>query len=371
MLQTETMARVRNKSVTATFGTDTARWEAVEQRDPAADGQFVYAVASTGIFCRPTCPSRRPKRDRVVFFDTTTEARRAGYRACARCNPEGDSSAARQSRLIEEACAMIRGSERMLSLADLARQAGLSESHFHRLFRRTMGVTPRGYRASLMIEKAKGSLRDGDSVAGAMFDAGFSSSSRFYEAGASRMGMTPRKLRAGGVEESIRYAVARSSLGHVLVAATPRGICEVWLGEGADSLARRLRDCYPNAAIASREPAMQQLVRAVVEQVDKPSAAVDLPLDLRGTAFQMRVWRALMDIPFGTTRTYGEIAQTIGRPKSSRAVGQACARNHVAVLVPCHRAVGADASLHGYRWGTKRKRTLLERERKTAGESRS
>jgi AraC family transcriptional regulator of adaptative response/methylated-DNA-[protein]-cysteine methyltransferase len=367
-MQLEMDKPVKHRSGAGSSRRDSKRWEAVERRDAASDGQFVYAVTSTGVFCRPTCPSRRPRRDRVVFYETAGEARRAGYRACARCRPETASKISVQSELVARACATIRSSERMPALADLARGAGLSASHFHRLFRRSIGVTPRAYRAAFMAEQAKDALRNGDSVTGAMYDAGFSSSGRFYESGAKRMGMAPKKVRDGGVDESIRYAVARCRLGRVLVAATTRGICEVWLGDSADALARHLRACYPNAAIAAREPSMKLLLEGVIAQVETPAAKFDLPLDLRGTAFQMRVWQELRRIPLGETRTYGEIARTIGRPKASRAVGQACARNHVAVVVPCHRAVGTDKSLRGYRWGTRRKRALLDRERTTASE---
>lgn len=343
---------------------DLLRWRAVESRDPAADGKFVYAVSSTGVFCRPTCPSRRPRRDRVEFFESPKAARAAGYRACARCHPENGVSSL-PSEKVTSACRTIRDAQNMPSLGQLASDAGLSVSHFHRLFRRIMGVTPREYRASLMTEKAKEALRSGDTVTGAMYEAGFSSSGRFYESGAKRMGMIPKHLRDGGKEEIIQFASAPCSLGQVLVAATVRGICEIWLGDKADSLAKRLQTLYPKAEFAPNTRIMSRLVADVVRLVDRPTSGIHLPLDLRGTAFQMRVWAALQKIPLGTTQTYGQIARSLGRPNSARAVGQACARNRVAIVVPCHRAVGADNSLHGYRWGTKRKKALLERERGT------
>jgi len=349
--------------LTNRYNTSAARWRAVISRDPAADNAFVLAVTSTGIFCRPICPARRPRRDRVVFYDTPADARRAGYRACLRCKPEDEAYGRRHADSIAGACATIRETETMPTLETLAKYAGISVYHFHRLFRRTVGVTPRQFRAQIMIEKAKQSIRGGDSVTAAIYDAGFSSNGRFYEAAAHRLGMKPQKVGLGGVHESIRFIVRRCDLGLVLVAATAKGICEVWLGDDAGALARRLRAAYPQAKIASRDPIMSDLVKKVVGLVETPETPVKLPLDLCGTAFEMRVWDALRRIPVGKTRTYGEIAAAIGHPGASRAVGKACALNHVAVVVPCHRAIGADKSLRGYRWGLDRKRKLLEREK--------
>ncbi|HWO57847.1 MAG TPA: bifunctional DNA-binding transcriptional regulator/O6-methylguanine-DNA methyltransferase Ada [bacterium] len=344
------------------YRTDAARWEAVLARDPSADGQFVFAVTSTGIFCRPTCPSRRPRRERVGFYDTPAAARRAGFRACRRCHPEDDAYGRRHADAIARATQQIRDAERMPTLAELAQSAGMSEFHFHRMFHRLVGATPRQFRAQLMIDRAKASLRGGESVTASLYDAGFSSNGRFYETAAVRMGMTPGRLKAGGAEEVVRYAVRRCALGYVLVAATARGLCEVWLGDDADALTERLRASYPLARLAARDPRMGDLVGKVVALVREPGQAVTLPLDLRGTAFELRVWEALRRIPAGVTRTYSEIATSIGHPRAARAVGRACARNHLAVVVPCHRAVGAGRRLHGYRWGLERKRALLERE---------
>lgn len=354
------------RQATKKYDTPAARWRAVIGRDHEANGAFVLAVTSTGIFCRPICPAKRPRRDRVVFYDSPAEARRAGYRACLRCKPEDEAFGKRHANAIAGATSLIRESESMPTLAQLARSAGMSVFHFHRLFRRTVGVTPRQFRAQVMIGRAKRSLREGESVTASMYDAGFSSNGRFYETAAGRMGMTPKKVAVGGVDETIRFIVRRCGLGLVLVAATQKGICEVWLGEDAGTLAKRLRDAYPQAKIASRDPRMSDLIKKVVTLVEGPTRGVALPLDLRGTAFEMRVWEALRRIPIGQTRTYGEIAATIGHPGAARAVGSACARNHVAVVVPCHRAVGADKKLHGYRWGLERKRKLLERESSTS-----
>jgi AraC family transcriptional regulator of adaptative response/methylated-DNA-[protein]-cysteine methyltransferase len=351
------------KTTTANnYDTSTARWRAVEQRDPLAEGAFVLAVTSTGIFCRPTCPAKRPRRDRVEFYDSPLEARRAGYRACLRCKPEDEAYGRRHADAIAKASSLIRESDAMPTPEQLSRATKLSVFHFHRLFRRALGVTPRQFRAQVMVEKAKRSLRGGDSVTSAIYDAGFSSNGRFYEATADRLGMKPSKVGTGGANESIRFIVRRCSLGFVLVAATTKGICEVWLGDDVGSLAKRLREAYANARIASRDPIMSDLVKKVVSMVDTPDKPVKLPLDLRGTAFEMRVWNALRRIPVGKTRTYGEIAEIIGHPGAARAVGRACALNHVAVVVPCHRAIGKDKSMRGYRWGIARKRKLLDRE---------
>lgn len=344
------------------YDTSAARWRAVIARDYAADGAFVLAVTSTGIFCRPICPAKRPRRDRVEFYDTPADARRAGYRACLRCKPEDDAFGRRHTDAIARATSLIRESESMPTLAQLAKAAGMSAFHFHRLFRRIMGVTPKQFRAQVMIGRAKRSLREGESVTASLYDAGFSSNGRFYETAAGRLGMAPKKVAVGGLDETIRFVVRRCELGLVLVAATQKGICEVWLGDHAGSLAKRLRAAYPQARIASRDPRMSDLIKKVVSLVERPTRGIALPLDLRGTAFEMCVWEALRRIPMGKTRTYGEIAAAIGHPGAARAVGSACARNHVAVVVPCHRAVGADKKLHGYRWGLERKRKLLERE---------
>jgi AraC family transcriptional regulator of adaptative response/methylated-DNA-[protein]-cysteine methyltransferase len=352
-----------NKVMSNKYGTPAARWRAVIARDHDANGAFVLAVTSTGIFCRPICPAKRPRRDRVIFYDSPAEARRAGYRACLRCKPEDEAFGRRHTDAIAKATSMIRASEPMPSLAQLAKSAGMSAFHFHRLFRRTVGVTPRQFRAQIMVDRAKTALRDGESVTSSLYDAGFSSNSRFYDVAAGRLGMAPRKVGAGGVDETIRFVVRRCELGLVLVAATAKGICEVWLGEDASALSRRLREAYPQAQIASRDPKMNALIKKVVMLVERPRTGIALPLDLRGTAFEMRVWEALRRIPTGETMTYGEIASAIGHPKAARAVGSACARNHVAVVVPCHRAVGADEKLHGYRWGISRKRKLLEAEK--------
>lgn len=359
-------ATVNQKTSSIIFVTPAQRWRAVLARDLMADGAFVMGVTSTGIFCRPTCPAKRPRRDRVEFYDTPVDARRAGYRACLRCKPENEAYGRRHSDAIAKATSLISESASMPTLAQLARSATMSVFHFHRLFRRAVGVTPRQFRAQMMVDKAKHLIRGGDSVTAAMYDAGFSSNGRFYEAAAGRLGMNPRKVALGGIDESIRFIVRRCRLGVVLVAATAKGICEVWLGDDARALAQRLRNAYPQAKIGAHDAVMSDLVKKVVGLVEAPENGIKLPLDLRGTAFEMRVWNALRKIPVGKTCTYGEIAAAIGHPGASRAVGRACALNHVAIVVPCHRAIGADKSLRGYRWGLERKRKLLAREKSLA-----
>lgn len=341
---------------------DDSRWAALMERDPESDGRFVYAVTTTGIFCRPTCPSRRPSRDRVRFFDSPALARQAGYRACTRCRPDAPFPDRARTRAIDSACRTIADAETMPLLTDLAQSAGMSVSHFHRVFRKTVGVTPRQFRHHAITERAKRALRNGESVTGALYEAGFSSSGRFYETGAPRMGMPPGHLRAGGRNESIRFAVTGCRLGLLLVAATNRGVCEVWLGDNPASLVRRLKASYPNAAIAAADPQMKDFITQIVTLIDKPTSHISLPLDLRGTAFQMRVWEALRHIPPGETRTYAQLAAAIGRPTAARAVGQACAKNPAAIVIPCHRAVGRGGAMRGYRWGVGRKRALLEGE---------
>lgn len=298
----------------------------------------------------------------MIFYDTPALARKAGYRACLRCKPEDEAHGRRHATAIAKASSLIRDSETMPSLSQLAKTTGMSVYHFHRLFRRSIGVTPRQFRTQLMIDRAKSSLRDGDSVTASLYDAGFSSNGRFYEATGGRIGMTPKRVAAGGESEAIRFVLRRCELGVVLVAATERGICEVWLGDDAARLTKRLKAAYPQAKLTARDPKMSDLIGKIVELVVRPKTNISLPLDLSGTAFEMRVWEALRKIPVGQTMTYGQIAAAIGHPGAARAVGRACALNHVAVVIPCHRAIGADKSLRGYRWGLARKRKLLERE---------
>lgn len=341
-----------------------SRWTSVLARDRAADGAFVYAVTTTGVYCRPVCPSRRPRPEHARFFDTARDARAAGFRPCRRCEPDRDApgvpalAVAAAARLIAEAVADEAPSP---PLEALAARAGYAPHHLHRLFKRETGLTPRAYAAALRARAAADGLDAGAGVTEALHAAGFSAS-RFYAAAGARLGMAPSVRRDGGRGETIRHAVAPTSLGLILVAATDRGVCAIQFGDTPADLAAWLRRRFPNAAFADPDPAFAGLVAQAVDLVERPGRGDDLPLDLRGTAFQERVWRALRDIPAGATASYADVAAAIGRPGAARGVASACAANAVAVAVPCHRVVRADGELSGYRWGVARKAALLARE---------
>ncbi|MGE3932776.1 MAG: bifunctional DNA-binding transcriptional regulator/O6-methylguanine-DNA methyltransferase Ada [Rhodospirillaceae bacterium] len=346
----------------ASFDSADDRWEAVVRRDRAADGAFVYAVRTTGVYCRPSCAARRARRENVGFFDTTAAAVRAGFRACKRCRPDAADPAAAPAAVVARACRLIDEAEEAPSLDDLARAAGLSRFHFHRVFKAQTGVTPKAYAAARRRERVQAALGDGASVTAAIYTAGFSSNGRFYDAASGMLGMTPTAYRRGGPGETIRFAVGRCWLGAVAVAATDRGVCAILLGDDPDALLRDLQDRFPKAALIGGDRAFESTVAAVVAFVESPGQGLALPLDVRGTAFQERVWRALRDIPPGTTVSYTALAATIGHPAAVRAVAQACAANPAAVAIPCHRVVRTDGSLSGYRWGLDRKRALIDRE---------
>jgi AraC family transcriptional regulator of adaptative response/methylated-DNA-[protein]-cysteine methyltransferase len=340
--------------------TDDLRWEAVQRRDESA--QFVYSVASTGVYCRPSCAARRALRRNVRFHATCADAERAGFRPCRRCRPNEASLAERHAEAVLQACRTIEATETAPILADLAAVAGMSRFHFLRVFRKATGVTPREYADRHRAERVRSELRAGASVTSALYDAGFNSSSRFYEKAPGMLGMTPLQFRRGGTGVAIRYSFGRSSLGLVMIAATDRGICSVRFGDSEAALTEELSANFPGAQIAPAEATFESRTRAVIEHIDNPRAGHDLPLDIRGTAFQMRVWQALREIPAGKTESYAQVAARAGSPAAVRAVGSACAANPVAVLVPCHRAVRSDGGLSGYRWGVERKRQLLEKE---------
>lgn len=350
--------------ITASAGPD-PRWQAIAGRDRMADGSFVYAVRTTGVFCRPSCPSRRARPENVAFFTTAQEARRAGYRPCLRCQPEEDGLEARHAALVAEACRFMDAAEEPPPLAELARRAGMSPFHFHRLFRGKTGLTPRAYAAARRAERVREELaRKEVSVTAALYGAGFNSNGRFYAAADAMLGMTPGAYRAGGARTEIRFAVAQCSLGAILVAQGARGICAILLGDEPEALLRDLQDRFPRAELIGGDADFEALVAQVVGFVEAPATGLDLPLDLRGTAFQQRVWQALREVPPGSTVSYTEIARRIGAPGAVRAVAGACAANALAVAVPCHRVVRQDGALSGYRWGIARKRALLEREAK-------
>jgi AraC family transcriptional regulator of adaptative response/methylated-DNA-[protein]-cysteine methyltransferase len=342
---------------------DFDRLAAVRRRDSAADGSFVYSVRTTGVYCRPSCAARPARAENIAFHDTPAAARAAGFRPCLRCRPDEPAREVRDAALVATACRRIEEAETAPNLARLATAVGLSPHHFHRLFKRVTGVTPKAYADAHRARRVRAELAAGASVTAALYDAGFNSSGRFYAAADGLLGMKASEYREGGIDATIRYAVGDSSLGAVLVAATVTGICAILLGDDAEDLVADLRARFPKAALIAADPAFDATVATVVQSVERPDLGIDLPLDIRGTAFQQRVWQALQTIPPGETRSYGQIAAALGQPGAQRAVARACAGNALAVAIPCHRVVRGDGDLSGYRWGMARKRTLLSRER--------
>jgi AraC family transcriptional regulator of adaptative response/methylated-DNA-[protein]-cysteine methyltransferase len=339
------------------------QWQAVLNRDGRLDGVFVYAVRSTGVYCRPTCPSRRPRREQVTFFATPDAADQAGYRACLRCRPRDENAPAldlaqRVRRYID-----AHADERV-TLDDLSREVGLSPYHVQRTFKQVMGVTPKQYTARCRVERLKAYLKNGHSVTTALYDAGYASSSRMYEQAPDQLGMTPSAYQRGGAGMDIHYTIVDSRLGRLLVAMTERGVCMVSLGDDDGALESSLHAEYPQATLTHNGTALNPWVQAVIDYLAGQRCQLDVPVDVQATAFQRRVWEALRAIPYGSTRTYQEIAVSLGNPGAARAVGHACATNPVALIIPCHRAVRAGGGLGGYRWGLERKRRLLEQEQK-------
>lgn len=338
------------------------RWTAVAGRDAAADGSFVYAVTTTGVYCRPSCPSRPARPEHVTFYDTPIDAEQAGFRPCKRCKPDRPPRAEEQARIVTALCRYIETAEHKPTLEELGRRAGWSSYHLHRVFKAVTGLTPRAYGAAQRAKRLRGELAQGDSVTQAIYDAGYNSSGRFYAESDQLLGMTPSDYRAGGAGMQIRFAVGESSLGAILVAQSPRGVCAIFLGDDPEALVQQLQDQFPKARLLAGEQAFEQLIAKVVGFVESPALGLELPLDIRGTAFQRRVWEVLRLIPPGETLSYREVAERIGSPRAARAVAKACAGNALAVAIPCHRVVRNDGALSGYRWGIERKRTLLERE---------
>jgi AraC family transcriptional regulator of adaptative response/methylated-DNA-[protein]-cysteine methyltransferase len=344
-------------------------WEAVCAHDATQDGRFFYSVKTTGVYCRPGCASRQPRRENVAFYETVDQAEAAGFRACKRCRPRDGSPAERHLKAIDRACALIRDSETLPSLAALAGAAGISRYHFHRVFKQITGATPREWGKAHRLGRFAARLDAGEGIAEAAYAAGFGASSRAYEAAPNGLGMTPGARRKGGEGETIRYTIVSTWLGWALVAATERGICMTALGDDRAGLEADLRRRFPAATLAPADAALSGWAGRVVRFITRPGEQLDLPLDIRGTAFQAQVWKALQKIPPGQTATYTGIAQALGRPRAVRAVAQACASNKLAVLVPCHRVVRGDGELAGYRWGIERKRALLAREREAAADA--
>jgi AraC family transcriptional regulator of adaptative response/methylated-DNA-[protein]-cysteine methyltransferase len=341
---------------------DDSRWARIVARDKTADGQLWYSVLTTGVYCRPSCPSRLANPENVQLHDTLESAKATGFRPCERCNPDGLSVEAENAALVAKACRMIQESEQELSLEELANSIGRSPSYFHRIFKAATGVTPKDYAAAHRATRVRHGLAAGSTVTEAIYDAGFNSSGRFYEKSTDMLGMTPSQYRAGGANEEIKFAVGQTSLGAILVASTKKGVAAILLGDDPDELVRNLQDRFPNARLIGADRDYETLVAQVVGFVEAPRIGLNLPLDVRGTAFQERVWKALQEVPAGATVSYAEIARRIGVPKSVRGVAGACAANKLAVAIPCHRVIRNDGSLSGYAWGVDRKRALIDRE---------
>jgi AraC family transcriptional regulator of adaptative response/methylated-DNA-[protein]-cysteine methyltransferase len=343
--------------------TDDQQWQAVSSRDRSSDGTFFYGVVTTGVYCRPSCASRLPNRENVRFFETAAAAEATGLRACKRCDPTGPGDVERRARLVAQACRTIEASTEPVDLDALAAEAGMSRFHFHRVFKGVTGLTPKGYAQAHRAERARDALGQQATVTDAIYAAGFGSNGRFYASSNERLGMTPSEFREGGAGVDVRFAVGQCSLGAILVAATDKGVCAIEFDDDPGALLERFQDRFHGARLVGDDPTFDELVAQVVGLVEQPGLGTDLPLDVRGTAFQERVWRALRDVPAGETTTYAEIARRIGAPTSFRAVAQACGANRLAVAIPCHRVIRTDGGLSGYRWGIERKQALLERER--------
>lgn len=340
------------------------RWQAVVRRDAQADGEFVYAVRTTGVYCRPSCPSRAAKRENVAFFESPELAVAAGFRSCKRCRPDAPSQQQQRNELVRQACEAIEHSTSAPTLAQLAQQARMSPFHFHRIFKAATGLTPKAFHKAVLARRVAETLQSAQSVTAALYDAGFNSAGRFYEAAPALLGMSPGSYRKGGAGEHIRYAVEPCALGWVIVAATRKGICAIEFGDAAQTLADRVRARFPQAQFEAADAEFTRWVARVLAYIEQPRGVLDLPLDVQGTVFQHRVWQALQAIPAGETASYTKIAERIGQPQAWRAVAHACAGNPVAVAIPCHRAVRVNGDLAGYRWGIARKAELLRRENK-------
>ena len=339
-------------------------WQAVLDRDTRFDGIFIYAVQSTGVYCRPGCPARRPRREQVSFFATIAEAEQAGYRACKRCRPQEALALSARVEVVERACHLIESAvDSPPSLEKLGKALAISPSHLHRLFKAVTGLTPYQYAAGHKLKKFKERVKQGDDLTTALYEAGYGSSSRLYENAASRLGMTPASYRRGGKGKEITYVIVDTLLGKLLVAATSQGICAVSFGEDDEQLKGFLRKEYPAAVLRQDDQALNGWVTALLQHLEGKQPHLALPLDLQATAFQLKVWEELRKIPYGETRTYTEVARAIGQPKAVRAVANACGANPTVLVTPCHRVVRSDGSLGGYRYGVKRKQALLEREK--------
>ena len=365
------MKMLKNPKTATRFVAEDPRWAQVVARDRSADGQFWYSVATTGIYCRPSCPSRAANPKNVQLHDTLQDAKATGFRPCKRCNPDGLSIDAENAALVAKACRLIESSEEEPALNDLASAIELSPSYFHRLFKARTGLTPKDYANAHRATRIREGLMTSNSVTEAIYGAGFNSSGRFYEKSTDVLGMTPTHYRSGGVNEEIRFAVGECSLGALLVASSRNGIAAILLGSDPNRLVHDLQDRFPKANLIGADRKYEALIARVVGFIEAPEQGLDLPLDIRGTAFQQRVWRALQDIRVGSTVSYAELACRIGSPKAVRAVAGACAANNIAVAIPCHRVVRNNGSISGYAWGVDRKKALLDREKPRTNDERS
>ncbi len=343
----------------------TVKWQAVLSKDSSYDGQFVFAVSSTGIYCRPSCPSRRARRENVSFFQLPEAAERAGFRACLRCRPKETRVVDNHVDMAQRVCKVIEESDgEPMTLAKLSQEVGVSPFHLQRTFKGVMGITPSQFAEECRIRKFRKSVRTGGAITQAIYDAGYGSSSRLYEGAASQLGMTPATYGKGGKGAVINYAVVECHLGHLLVAATSKGVCSVKLGDTPEQLANDLANEFPSATISRNQQSLNPSVRSVVNYLSHKTPHIDLPLDIQATAFQRQVWEQLRAIPYGETYSYTQVAKAIGQEKAVRAVARACATNPVALIIPCHRVIREDSSLGGYRWGLDRKKQLLKAEKK-------
>jgi AraC family transcriptional regulator of adaptative response/methylated-DNA-[protein]-cysteine methyltransferase len=345
--------------------TDDWRWQSLVRKDERADGLFWYSVKTTGVYCRPSCPARLPKRENVAFHDSTQNAERAGFRACKRCGPKGSGLAGQHAEAVTTACRMIKEADEFPSLNELAAAVKMSPGYFHRLFKTATGLTPKDYANAHRADRIKRTLPKRETVTQAIYDSGFNSNGRFYAGSSKMLGMKPKEYREGGAGNTIRFAIGECALGSILVASSEKGVCAILMGDDPEALARDLQDQFPKANLIGGDERYEKLVAKVVGFIEAPGIGLDLPLDIRGTAFQQRVWKELQRIPAGKTVCYSEVANRIGFPNSARAVAQACGANALAVAIPCHRVVRNNGDISGYRWGVDRKRALLARERVT------
>jgi len=352
------MPTVKN-TIERSYLSGAERWEAVIHREKNADNAFVYSVKTTGVYCRPSCPARLARRENVAFHRTPKDAERAGFRACKRCKPNDPLAPSEQAAMVARACRLIEDAEEPLSLGALAEAVGVSPFHFHRVFKSMTGLTPKAYAIAHRAKRMQEELSRRGTVTSAIYNSGFNSNGRFYAETNQRLGMKPTEFKAGGSGTTIRFAVGECSLGSILVAASGLGICSIAMGDDPNKLVRELQDHFANAKLIGGDKKFERMVARVIAFVENPTTGLELPLHVQGTAFQQRVWKALCEIPCGTTLTYSELAQKLGQPNATRAVAGACAANTLAVAIPCHRVVRTDGSLSGYRWGVERKKQVL------------